>query len=138
MGWLSVTVAHARQSVEIKQKNGIGICWPYRTFGESGMRMSMDESVQMISNPDDVKIETTRETTRETTTVMYKTITHKTAIQEIIIRWDSPGLWKMYKIMYYKEGLLRTQEFKTGTRRFGCKIKELVVLNEDLLYRAKD
>src|SRR5271170_75871 len=119
MGWLSVTVAHARQSMEIKQRNGIGICWPYRTFGESGMRISTDESVQMISNPDNVKMETTRETTRETATVMYKTvtyktvtyktITHKTTIREIIVRWDPPGLWKMYKIIY-----LRTEEFKTG------------------------
>ena len=109
MGWLSVTVAHARQSMEIKQRNGIGICWPYRTFGESGMRISTNESVQMISNPGDVKMETTRETTRETATVMYKTVRYKTAIREIIIRWDPPGLWKMYKIIY-----LRTEEFKTG------------------------
>src|SRR5271170_2718662 len=114
----SIETSHRTMAIsEIKQKNGIGICRPYRTFGESGMRISMDESVQMISNPDDVKMETTRETTRETTwetaTVMYTTITHKTAIREIIIRWDPPRLWKMYKIIYYKQGLLCTQEFKT-------------------------
>lgn len=72
MDWLNVTVAHAWQNVEIKQKNGIEICWPYRTFGESGMRISTDESVQMISDPDDMKMERTR----ETATVTFKTITH--------------------------------------------------------------
>ena len=83
-----MTVAHAWQNVEIEQKNGTEIYWPYRTFGESGMRISTDESAQMISGPDDMQMERTR----ETAAVTFKTITHKTATRE---------LWRLlYKILF--------------------------------------
>jgi len=43
------------------------------------MRTSMGESVQMISHPDDVKMERT-----ETATVTSKTITHNTRMYKTI------------------------------------------------------
>jgi hypothetical protein len=66
------------------------------------MRTSTGESVQMISDPDDVKMERTQ----ETETVTYKTITHNTITYKTI----------MYKTIMYKTIMYKTIMYKPATR----------------------